>query len=436
VGSNPIFHPNASQLTDNQTVTESLLVLSPNLSPKIASRRQICSKFDFKQLQPSEDMYPFKKARLIDHGGDLSKKWYIEFYAWDVQQGILVRKRNYEINKIVDEQDRRVKANEIIKKINGILEGGYHIDVNKPPAEAIGEDAGEYSVKEAIDHALEVKKPALRPTSYPSYKSTVELFKKWAGENRMARMDIARFDKLHAVYFDDYLFVQKEYAAKTVNGHIAYLKSLFQVLVDREVILRNPFGNFKKHKEGQSRKNLAFSDQQIKKIKEIIEQKDPELWLFIQFIYYCFLRPNEVRQLKPSYFNLDRKTIFIPRAVSKNAKEGYVTIPDGFCKVLEGSDIIDPERELLFPSKTKSDRCISKNAMGVRFRELVKELKLSSEYTLYSWKHSGVVAAYNAGVDIKTIQNQCRHQSLEQTDVYLKSLGLGVSQAINKIPGL
>jgi len=74
--------------------------------------------------------------------------------------------------------------------------------------------------------------------------------------------------------------------------------------------------------------------------------------------------------------------------------------------------------------------------MGYRFRKLVKELNLGKDYTLYSWKHSGVVAAYNAGVDIKTIQGQCRHQGLEQTDIYLKSLGLGVSLAMNKIPKL
>jgi integrase len=43
--------------------------------------------------------------------------------------------------------------------------------------------------------------------------------------------------------------------------------------------------------------------------------------------------------------------------------------------------------------------------------------------TLYSWKHTGVVQAYKNGVDIKAIQLQCRHYSIEQTDVYLKSLG-------------
>lgn len=156
------------------------------------------------------------------------------------------------------------------------------------------------------------------------------------------------------------------------------MKSLFQVLVDREIILNNPFKNFKKHKEYGSRKNLAFNEDQISEIKKNIEEKDPELWLFIQFIYYCFLRPNEIRQLEHRYIHPVEKQIFIPSNISKNGKD----------------------------------------------------------YTLYFWKHSGVIAAYKAGVDIKTIQSQCRHHSLEQTDIYLKSLGLGVSQAMNKIPEL
>ncbi|MEN7551857.1 hypothetical protein AAG747_28330 [Rapidithrix thailandica] len=44
--------------------------------------------------------------------------------------------------------------------------------------------------------------------------------------------------------------------------------------------------------------------------------------------------------------------------------------------------------------------------------------------TLYSWKHTGVVNAYRAGVDIKTLQSQLRHHSLEMTDIYLRSLGM------------
>ena len=232
-------------------------------------------------------------------------------------------------------------------------------------------------------------------------------------------MDIVYFDRLRAVYFDDYLFVECSYNAKTVNGHIAYLKSLFQILVEREIIGQNPFRNIAKHKESSSRKNLAFSPGQIEKIKKIVEEKNPELWIFIQFIYYCYLRPNEIRQLEHRYFNLDELKIFIPASISKNGKDGYVSIPESFYKILKNSEVFNSGKKWVFEAR-EGGKPYSKNVMTDRFRKLIKDLNLGKDYTLYSWKHSGVVAAYNAGVDIKSIQNQCRHHSLEQTDIYLK----------------
>jgi len=394
-----------------------------------------CAKLNLFEPLPFEKMYPYKKARLVDCDGDISKRWYIEFYAWDVQQDKLLRKRFYEINNLDTIKDRRAYARRIIGEINELLKDGYHFDLNKVPEEIVTEEKRGYSLNEAVDHALEIKKPSIRSTSYPSYKSSVELFKFWTAKNRISQLDVVLFDKLRAVYFDDYLAVQCGFAAKTINGHISYLKSLFQLLVDREILASNPFRSIKKHKESASRKNLAFSPEQIVKMKDILEEKDPLLWLFIQFIYYCYLRPNEIRQLKHSYIQLGEKQIFIPAHISKNGKDGYVTIPDTFYQELMQSKEFGLGQEYVFQSK-RSKSPVSKNMMGTRFHNLVKGLNLSQDYTLYSWKHSGVVAAYNAGVDIKTIQRQCRHHSLELTDIYLKSLGLGVSQAMNRIPGL
>jgi hypothetical protein len=33
-----------------------------------------------------ENIYPFKTAKLNDCEGDLSGRWYIEFYVWNVQK--------------------------------------------------------------------------------------------------------------------------------------------------------------------------------------------------------------------------------------------------------------------------------------------------------------------------------------------------------------
>ncbi len=394
-----------------------------------------CVSYDLVPLLPSEDMYPFKKAHLNDCGGDITKRWYIVFYAFDVQQEKLVRKRYYQVNDFITATERQNYARRIIREINQLLEDGYHLDVNIAPSVAEPQGQRVFTLAKALTQALEIKKASVRPSSYPSYKSCVKIFTTWAQENKIATMDIVYFDRLRAVYFDDYLFVERSYNACTVNGHISYMKSLFQLLVEREVIGQNPFKSLAKHKESASRKNLAYSKDQMETIKEIVEKKNPELWIFIQFIYYCYLRPNEIRQLEHRYFNLEEKKIFIPSSVSKNGKDGYVSIPESFYNQLKGSEVFNSGNRFVFQAG-EEDKSYSKNVMTERFRKLIKPLNLGTDYTLYSWKHSGVVAAYNAGVDIKSIQNQCRHHSLEQTDVYLKSLGLGVSQAINQIPDL
>ena len=78
-GSNPVFHPKSLQSLDNQEIKN----LPHGPAP---SFKHSCAKFNLVPLLINEDMYPFKKARLNDCGSDISKRWYIEFYAFDVQQ--------------------------------------------------------------------------------------------------------------------------------------------------------------------------------------------------------------------------------------------------------------------------------------------------------------------------------------------------------------
>lgn len=112
----------------------------------------------------------------------------------------------YEVNEFATSQERRQYANRIIREINKLLEDGYHLDVNKPPSVEEPEEPFSGSLIEALEYALEIKKASIRPSSYPSYKSSVKIFTKWAVENKIAGMEVVLFDKLRAVYFDDYLF--------------------------------------------------------------------------------------------------------------------------------------------------------------------------------------------------------------------------------------
>lgn len=53
---------------------------------------------------------------------------------------------------------------------------------------------------------------------------------------------------------------------------------------------------------------------------------------------------------------------------------------------------------------------IGMNTMGRQHREILKEQGGdTSRYKLYSWKHTGAVAAVKAGIHIKQLQIQFRH---------------------------
>ena len=49
-------------------------------------------------------------------------------------------------------------------------------------------------------------------------------------------------------------------------------------------------------------------------------------------------------------------------------------------------------------------------------------MNIPKDYKFYGFKHTGAVAALKAGANIKDIQHQMGHSSIDITDEYLKSM--------------
>lgn len=104
------------------------------------------------------------------------------------------------------------------------------------------------------------------------------------------------------------------------------------------LILRNVIGNALGKdifeglyvKKGGGVTARYFSKGQIKFLSKTLSKEDPELWLAVQFIFYCFIRPNELRQLKVSNVIVEDARICIPAHISKNKKTQYIIIPEAF----------------------------------------------------------------------------------------------------------
>ncbi len=377
-----------------------------------------------------EKMKPFKLARLYDANGDLSKRWFVEFYVWDERKGKKVRKRYYQVNDYETVVERRAAAKKQIKEINELLQDGHYIKAGgvgeKEAKKTIKEEPAIFSIKEAFSKILEIKATELRKKSLQKITSIVTIFQEFIHP----KLYLHQITKIDLIQYSDFLLTVRKVTPQTRNNHLRILKSLFGDMIYRGWLNDNPVEDFKKMKEVASAKNKAYSKAQR---KQIFELADDQLKLTIHFIYYCFMRPNEVRLLKIKDIHLKEKRLFIPAEVAKNRKNEYITLPHHLIEILEGLnlDVANPEHYIIGKTAVKDYQVIpgktplSINQMSARHRKVLDKLDMrDGEFTLYSWKHTGVIAAYKAGVDIKSIQLQCRHYSLEMTDKYLKSLGL------------
>jgi len=175
-----------------------------------------------------------------------------------------------------------------------------------------------------------------------------------------------------------------------------------------------------------------FTDKQILNLKNEIRQENPQLWLCVQLLFYCFIRPGEIRFLKISDINLDYSFIEIRAEFSKNKKTQKVAIPDKFAKELEFIRNFPNNYYLVSKSGRPGADQLSIKWIYNAHLAFLQRLKITGRYSFYSWKHTGVVKCVQAGLNIRDIQNQLRHHSLDMVQIYLQNLGVLQSEDLKK----
>ncbi|NQU54167.1 MAG: hypothetical protein HQ522_16690 [Bacteroidetes bacterium] len=164
----------------------------------------------FKELGVGETKFPFRKARLADRDGDVSKRWYVNYYIWDVQRNCLVRKQYYDINEFNTESGRRTAGKRAVQRINGMLERGVHIDVTK--TEKSIQFAAMTMVK-AVRYGLELKKRKIARSSYLSYSSPINKFIEYIEDLGRDLIPVQEWKKIDSIQYIDYLLTEKKMSA-------------------------------------------------------------------------------------------------------------------------------------------------------------------------------------------------------------------------------
>ncbi|MBE9465499.1 tyrosine-type recombinase/integrase [Dyadobacter sp. UP-52] len=247
--------------------------------------------------------------------------------------------------------------------------------------------------------------------------------KEYAGDRILIIQDFTDKD---VIKFRDYLLTSLGNTPRTANNTIIHLNTLYRHLKDRVTIRENPF-KARKLKEAVTAKNIAFTDQDREAIERYMRNYDPELYIYIRFIYLAFIRPGELNAIQINDIRLQEKYILIRGAISKNGKTETVQMISSLLALISKMNLsrYDPFLYLFGSGLIPGKVITGKQVAFRRHEKVLKSLQLHKKgYTLYSWKHTGAVNAYLSGVGIKQLQMMLRHSTVQMTDIYLKSLGL------------
>jgi hypothetical protein len=100
-------------------------------------------------------MKPYKSAKLHDCQGDLTKRWYIRFSAYDETKKIIKEKTVWIPKFLKTDKERRTWATSQIFEINNLLSQGYVFSATQKK-----NDFEDIKLIDALQIGLDIKKVA------------------------------------------------------------------------------------------------------------------------------------------------------------------------------------------------------------------------------------------------------------------------------------
>lgn len=356
----------------------------------------------------------FVPAEVKETAGD---NWRIVFYAKKPGTDKMERFRR-RVKKLDGYQIRMRFAKRICAEINNKLYEGW-----SPFKDYYARN--EYKLlSEVMDLFLEqckrrLKDNLFRPDSLRSYTSYINNLKEFMKTTGKAEMFTVEFNKKFILDFLDHIYFYKKRSARTSNNYLAFCNLIASFMVDREYLAINPTTGVPRRKVGKKKRELIPVAVRNEIFKFLAFQNKDFLCLCLT-IYFCFIRRTEISKLLVKHVNLKDNTIFIPKEISKNGKDGIVTIPRKLKELLvmhlNGSKLEDFffSDDLFKPGKKQ----LNPKKISDTWSKIRTELNFKAEYQFYSLKDTGITELFLLNVAVIKIRDQARHHDIKITETY------------------
>ncbi len=349
-----------------------------------------------------------------------------EWYVWFRFNGGNPTRVRLGLNKIPDYNERLKEANALADAIKLRLEKGWTPDNSNKHIKSIG-------IIDAIQYGFNQKKLMVSKNTADNFQSSVNFFTEALKKLKYSTMVAGNFERFHAKKVMEYLKSEKQWKNKNYNKHLGYLRSIFSEIVEADYSKVNPFNDIRNLKQEESIANIPPTDEEMKLICEQLQKNNYGFYIFYMLIYYCGIRPDEIRQLRIKHIDFEKQCFNLPGEITKNGKFRSVPMLGNVYNLLKdckdsNSDYfvfgtwvpnggIHSHKNWFSPNPYS----LKEDTPNKQWNKLIK-IGLGINRTLYSGKHKGADDKLAAGLDIKTICDIFGHSETKMTERYTHSL--------------
>lgn len=378
----------------------------------------------------------FSKPKVHHFNYNLKKNWFVGFSITNQSSGITLYKQfRGGINYYKNVKDRLTEANALKTYWQEQLELGLYNpfeeeNTNHPR-----------NIRQAFERIIQLKSTSLKPKSLRNYKDISRWFLEYCQRESLDQLPLNKLPSNIGRAYTDYILLEKKVSGTTFNNQMGILKAMVNNMMEegREWLDKNPFDKIQELKTGVGN-NVAYTKEEREQIRDFLYNHNRMLYNVTQFMFHCFIRKTELTTIRAKDFDWDNMTIKIDAKSAKNRIQDSVTIPEGLIHVIEEMNIKRmPSNYYIFGAGFQScDKKLTRpDTISDRYLEAKRRImKLfdttlyeGDGKTLYSWKHTGVVAYWHVVKDPYYMMRQLRHHDLKTTMIYLKSLGLMPNEA-------
>jgi len=371
----------------------------------------------------------YRPARLVSK----KQNWYVAFSVVNPATGRLAYFRK-KINHIKSPAARREYGAALVQKINMMLAEGWSPFLRNTGAENSAALLSDIINKYLLKIRRDLENDNLRETTYNDYLSHLRTFQDWL-QHDIFLHDIKRITLLK---FLDYIYIDKKRAAQTRNNYLCTLRTFFNYCYQYQYISENPADGVGLLRVCEKRRK-AIPDTELQKVFTWIDKKPGWAWfaLAADLLFSCFIRPNEMSQLKINNISFSNLTITIPGEIAKNRQTQTVTITANVAARLYNLKVWEyPGDNFLFgygKGFVPGEKPTNPRIFRAWWDKVRKALNLPPEYQFYSLKNSGITKMIKKVGNPLEVRDQARHSNIAITNIY----AAGVTESGNeKLKGL